>query len=100
VTGSWASALDELESSVIVAEQTVRTGSTLTDIAPWEPPSGLGPIPADQVERARGLAERQRTVLEELRPAIGRVRRQWELTQKISQATAQRRPAIYIDRQA
>jgi hypothetical protein len=99
-TVTWANVLDELEASVIVGEQTLLTGATLTDLAPWDRPTGLGPIPPELIGRARDLAERQRRVLSELPGAMVRVRRQLDLTRKIGSATAPRRPSVYIDQRA
>lgn len=99
-TVSWESVLDGLEAAVIVGEQTVLTGATLTDLTPWEPPADLGPIPAELRDRARELAERQQSVLADLPAAMAKVQRQLDLTHRITEATAERRPAVYIDQRA
>jgi hypothetical protein len=94
---SWSAVLDGLESSVIASEELLRSGQQYADLEPWTAPSDLGPLPAELVERARAIAERQQSVLAQMPAALERTHRQWELTRKITESTATRQASIYID---
>jgi len=67
----WERALADLEIEVEHAEEQLRVAHLpappgLAARAAWQPPSGLGPLPAPLVERARALHTRQLEVAQRL----------------------------------
>lgn len=95
---AWERALDELEAFTFQMDAQLR-GLQLPETDPWSVPE-LGPIPADLVDRARELLAHQQRVLEQLPPALDRLRQQRSVTQRFSQATARSRGSVYVDRTA
>ena len=74
---AWVAALDELELAVGDAERMLSGAHALAVPAPaWQPPVGLGPLPAPLEARARAILERQLAVAERLSVAAIRSRRQ------------------------
>lgn len=54
---AWESALTALEDELDAQELALRTGS-LTQVGEFEPPEGLGPVPAQLTERVSTLIRR------------------------------------------
>ena len=75
---AWADALAELELSVDEAEALLHAGHAAArpSLAVWQPPSGLGQLPAPLVDRARALLGRQVRVAQQLAEAAAHSRRQ------------------------
>lgn len=94
---AWESALAELEMDVAAAEAMLA----LDHIAdtpprdPWEPPQGLGPLPAALAERARALLERQLATAQRLAEAAQASRKHARAVEAI-RATAPSTP-VYVD---
>ncbi|KAA1417715.1 hypothetical protein F0U44_15590 [Nocardioides humilatus] len=94
--GSWEDVLDRLESDVTCLEA-MRAGAPRPEPCDWEPPSNLGPMPADLVLRARDLQMRQHAVIGQLNATLIENRQQARVTQNFRSATgAPERPA-YVD---
>ncbi len=77
---AWSDALAELELSVDEAEALLRAGHAERTgplrAATWQPPSGLGQLPAPLVDRARAILTRQLRVAQQLAEAAAHSRRQ------------------------
>jgi hypothetical protein len=77
---AWSQALAELELSVDEAETLLRAGQVERNgglrAATWQPPSGLGQLPAPLVDRAKALLDRQLRVARQLAEAAAHSRRQ------------------------
>ncbi|MBF0689193.1 MAG: hypothetical protein IR158_15680 [Cellulomonas sp.] len=76
----WERALDELELDVATAERLLAEAH-LPDVADvaarrWQPPAGLGPLPAPLQERAQALLERQLDLARRTAEAMAAARRQ------------------------
>ena len=98
----WETALDRLELDVMLAERTLADPSRDRQIAePWDEPMLAGPIPADLVERALEIRERQLQVEAELTRAVGAARCQHRFADRVDRATG-RGPgrAVYLDIEA
>jgi hypothetical protein len=96
---AWARALDALEAHLLVARELAAGRSPAVPL-PWSPPTGLGPLPAELVDRARALQVQQQALLAELPAVIGRTRRQLSVTKRVSDATASPHRPVYIDQTA
>lgn len=93
---AWEGALAELELDVALAEQMLTLGHIAQDPpTPWSPPSGLGPLPTEMVDRARTLLDRQLDVARRLAEAADLSRRHSRAVQAM-RATAPSVP-VYID---
>lgn len=93
---AWAAALAELEMDVEAAER-MLTLDRIAEAPPagWTPPSGLGPLPATLLDRAKALLSRQLEVGRRLAEAAELSRRQLAAAQA-HRATAESAP-VYID---
>ncbi|WP_370327631.1 hypothetical protein [Euzebya sp.] len=65
---TWTGALDAYEARLDAAADALRTG-TPDAVAPFAPPADLGPMPADQVERAVALLDRTQDLTRAIRKA-------------------------------
>jgi hypothetical protein len=95
MSADWTDVLDELERQVTHAER--LSPASGEQIAAWEPPTVLGPLPPDLVARAQALAERQRSVIERLAPLMAATRQQLEVGRRIGDATARPAGPVYVD---
>ncbi|ABL80288.1 MULTISPECIES: hypothetical protein [unclassified Nocardioides] len=96
----WETALDRLELDVLLAERMLadpaRTDRLTHD--PWDEPTLFGPIPADLVERALALRDRQAQVEAQLRQAAGTVGRQHRFAERVDRATGRGHGyPVYLD---
>ncbi|GAA2726498.1 hypothetical protein [Cellulomonas aerilata] len=103
-SAAWTDALAELEMSVDEAEALLRAAHTrgAVDVAAvagvgsgWQPPTGLGQLPAPLVDRAKALLDRQVRVARQLAEAAAHSRRQLRAVEGM-RATAESGP-VYID---
>jgi len=94
---SWSAALDGLEATVIVTEELLRDRQSAAEPEPWEPPTDLGALPPELLERARSIAQRQRAILGQLPSVVETAQRQRDLTRRITGATNTRHGSVYID---
>jgi hypothetical protein len=96
---AWSQALAELELGVDEAEQLLRAGhaerTAPLRVVTWQPPSGLGLLPAPLVDRARALHARQLRVAQQLAEAAAHSRRQLRAVEGM-RATAESAP-VYLD---
>ncbi len=98
---AWSDALAELESDIERAEAVlaaVRGGGDTDAPLPgggWTPPRVPGPIPADLVERASALLERQRETARRLSLAMTASRRHLAVVDRLAGPAP--RP-MYVDR--
>jgi hypothetical protein len=83
----WTALLDELERDVLSA-----TGAD----AEWRPPTGLGPIPAELVGRARKLATAQQEVMAALEEEKDSTRRHLAALRALPQQRNETAP-LYLD---
>lgn len=77
---TWERALDELELDVATAERLLAE-THLPDVEDvfarrWQPPAGLGPVPAPLQERAQALLDRQLDLARRTTEAMTAARRQ------------------------
>jgi hypothetical protein len=97
---AWGRALDRLEADAVAAGQ-LLDGHVLTDGEPWQPPAGIGPLPAELAQRAVALLDRMLPLHGELATAQEQIRRQLAATRRVTEATSQvRRTSLYIDTSA
>src|SRR5512139_770928 len=95
---AWAAALDALELSLDETERLLRGQAPDggTTLAPWAPPALDGPMPVDLRTRALALHHRQQQLMRVTADAAIALRRQAELTSRMS--TAHRDPSpVYLD---
>ncbi|WP_296606030.1 hypothetical protein [Nocardioides sp.] len=98
----WETALDRLELDVMLAERTLADPSRDRHIGePWDEPTLAGPIPADLVERALEIRERQLQVEAELARAVGVARCQHRFADRVDRATGRGAGrSVYLDVEA
>ncbi len=104
---AWSATLDRLEHDLVLAARLLASASAGTeeDALPepprWEPPTGLGPLPAELVQRARTVAGRQAALEHDLRQSVRRARQQREVTDRINGGAARRSvPPAYLNLEA
>ncbi|MFB9376587.1 hypothetical protein ACFFKU_11630 [Kineococcus gynurae] len=97
---AWHDALDELEVDVTAAEELLRqlhSGAAGGDVVPrpvWRAPELPGKLPADCLDRARALHQRQLDVSQRIARAMVQTRSQSNALRKMAQAEA--RP-VFVD---
>jgi hypothetical protein len=84
----WSALLDELERDV---ESDGARGGT-----PWRPPTGLGPIPAQLIERAQAIAAAQQDTITELEDEQRSIRRHLTAMRNLPQHRNETGP-LYLD---
>ncbi len=72
---AWVEALTSLEMDVATAEAMLDSDhlpsvEAVARLSAWQPPTGLGPLPASLLDRARALADRQRSAAEAITRAM------------------------------
>ncbi|BDZ45103.1 hypothetical protein [Naasia aerilata] len=87
----WVAQLDELELRVIALLE-----GRLGDIAPWAPPTGLPPLPADLAPRASALLDAQREALGHLESERIRVLAEMSSARRHTAGVREER-AVYFD---
>lgn len=100
---AWVAALDDLEGTLADTERLLR-GDVEPEAAPeatagWTPPVMPCPLPADLVQRAESLLARQRVLVAEAASAVGGLRQQAGLVQRMESRSGMRpshRP-VYVD---
>jgi len=96
-TSAWVAALDDLELSLEEAEALLRGDSPAgTTVAPWAPPALEGPMPVDLRTRALDLHHRQQQLMKATAEAAVALRRQAQLTSRMSTAREEPNP-VYLD---
>jgi hypothetical protein len=97
VRADWEAELDRLEQHVTRAERLLR-GLAAPPVEPWAPPAIAGQMPADLVERAQDLLDRQDRVTEHLAGCVASAQRQIAFGDRVGVATG-RPPAgpVYLD---
>lgn len=95
----WESALDRLEMEVMLAERVLTHPEEPPQRAEaWDEPTPIGSIPADLVERALAIRERQVRAEAALAEALGSVRRQHRFAERVDRATGRRTDhPVYVD---
>lgn len=84
---AWVSALDHLDLEVNLAESLLYSPDPLAlapeSLLPWSPPVLPVPLPADLIDRARGVLDRQLSVSGRLAAGITSNRRQSLLADRL-----------------
>ena len=97
---AWVQALDELEADVEAVERMIREEHRSQDLpaaTPWDPPSGLGPLPLDLRPRADSILTRQLEAAKAAAMAITVNRRQTAFAAKVEVGTAGKAVPTYVD---
>ncbi|GAA1528749.1 hypothetical protein [Nocardioides humi] len=97
---SWQEALDRLEAHADHAEQMlhgVPAGATGTTLAPWLPPTDLGPMPGEMVPRARALLTRQQRLMAAIPGVLADTRGQQQVADRVGRATTAPTTPVYLD---
>lgn len=92
----WETALDRLELDVLQTERLLEDPER-TAPESWDEPDLQGPIPADLVERALEIRQRQTRAHEQLTAALGTIARQHQFASRVDRATRREGPAAYVD---
>ncbi|WP_035764005.1 hypothetical protein [Arthrobacter sp. H20] len=91
----WLVILDTLEEDIAAAEK-AQHDDGVTKAGHWDPPSGIGPIPSDLVDRAQRIREAQRRTVAMLQAAVKDNRQHHALIGAVNASTAPNR-AVYLD---
>lgn len=90
----WKAALTELEDNLEAFTGGMEVSEQARELAlGWQPPSNLGPLPAELMSRARLLAKAQKAAYRQLRGEASTIRRTAELVRGSSLSAA----AVYLD---
>lgn len=92
----WETALDRLERDATDAERMLADAAT-PPAGSWDEPDLAGPIPADLVDRAVALRERQERIRAELVTALEATRRQHRFADRVDRATGRGDRPVYLD---
>jgi hypothetical protein len=97
---AWVQALDEMEADVDAVERMIIDGHRRQDLpaaSPWQPPTGLGPLPLDLRPRADSILTRQLAAATAAAVAITANRRQSAFAAKVEVGTAGKAIPSYVD---
>lgn len=92
----WETALDRLELDVLHTERLLEDPERSAPES-WDEPDLHGPIPADLVERALAIRDRQLRAQEQLTAALGTIARQHEFASRVDRATRREGSGVYVD---
>jgi hypothetical protein len=93
---AWQVDLDRIELDVLRAERALQTGSDLrTDH--WDVPSNHGPLPAELRERAVGILDRQRQVMDRIAERLGVTLRHQTVLDRVGLSSSLSNVPIYLD---
>ena len=89
----WSRTLDQLEDAVHRAGQDPESMP-----ATWQPPTDLGPLPVEMVDRATRLVAQQEEAARGISLRLGATARHQSLVAALdSRSARQNRPPVYID---
>jgi hypothetical protein len=93
----WADALAQIELDADRAEELIRRERLIDAEQPvWEPPTGLGPLPEDLIERAHRILDRHTEIAAELAHLARENRLHASLLSRIETGASNRVP-VYVD---
>lgn len=93
---AWTRALDAFEQRIADQREALDRGEA-GEIPPFEPPQGLGPLPASLSDRAGRLLAEARDVEEELRGALAFLGQDIAVVRKVNAATGRPAGARFVD---
>jgi hypothetical protein len=93
---SWAAALDDFEGR-LDAQRAALDAGTAGDLSPFEPPIGLGPLPAALADRARDLLAQARDLEQELADNVVALGQDLAVVRKVGASTAESPVARFVD---
>ena len=93
----WVEALDDLDIFVTRAEMRIASNPSIL-IVPWFPPTDLGAMPAEFVDRAERLLVRQESLQARLEDASTSVLSARALTQVVAGSSSPRPPSFVDER--
>jgi hypothetical protein len=96
---AWAAALDDFAGR-LAAQRAALTDGTVDQLPDFEPPSGLGPLPASLEQRARELLADNEAVTAALAAAAGRAGRELAALSRMTPDDTRPAPAAFVDRRA
>ena len=96
----WETTLDRLELDVVRAERMLARRGADEASETWDEPQLEGPMPADLVERALEIRERQERVTAALAERLHDVRRQHDFASRVDRATGRVERPVYLDLEA
>jgi hypothetical protein len=101
--GAWLAVLDELQRGLAMAAHPAGGWADLSQerastapVAPWSPPAGLGPLPADLADRAARLLSAQLDARSRLQEERGSVARHLSAVRSVDPARPAR-DSVYLD---
>lgn len=98
---AWSSALDELEAAVDDAIVASLSPSAPVGQGPalgvWVPAELTGPVPAELLERAQRIHDRQRVALVHLSGELATLRRHRSAVGSVRAATQPQQASVYVD---
>jgi hypothetical protein len=93
---TWSDALDAFEQR-ITEQRAALDGGDAGALAPFEPPTGLGPLPEALVERAALLLDESRDVAAELQGALTFIGQDLAVMRKVSASSGDTAGARFLD---
>lgn len=99
---TWTDVLGEFEAELDRAEALLRDedpDAVMAGVGLWEAPTGLGALPAEHLEWAQRIHERQRHLIESLQQAVSKKHQQRVYAAAVDPRPSSR-PSIYIDAHA
>lgn len=96
---SWTGALDAYEQRLDAQRRALDEGGA-GDVAPFEPPVGLGPLPHHLLGRADGLLRRGRELQAQLEVALAGASREGAVVRRLRADHARVTGARFVDHSA
>jgi len=94
---AWDAALADLELEVSRAEALLKSAEVdVPEVSAWAPPAGLGPLPAELLDRAKALHAKQMRVSQAIIHALTHNRAQAAVAARMETGHVAPRP-VYVD---
>lgn len=93
---AWEVELDRLELDILRVERLLRAMEPL-EVEDWIRPEPTTPLPAELLERATAIHERQLRTMSDMARALQRSGRQRSFTQHVVESTRPSAAPVYVD---
>jgi hypothetical protein len=96
---TWPDVLDAFEARIVEQRSLLDAGEAGT-VAPFEPPAGLGPLPAALLPRARTLLEESVDLVAELQGNVAHLKQDLAVVRTVGASTGRAAGARFVDTSA
>lgn len=96
---TWPEVLDAFERRIVEQRAMLDAGEAGT-VAPFDPPTGLGSLPADQLGRASRLLHDSADLVAELRDNVTAIKQDLTVVRTVGASTGRAAGARFVDTSA